>query len=117
MVDAATRAGGRSGRSGRSPSLLAADHGDGVAELADQLLSPGGAGVADWWGLPHHGKPMWRDLMARIEGPVVAQLQEAFADEADLGGELHGVAVPPARPESHRQLHESPRRRRCEQPR
>ncbi len=29
----------------------------------------GGAGIADWWAKPLNGKPMWRDMMARIEGP------------------------------------------------
>jgi len=40
----------------------------------------GGAGVADWWGMPLHGKPMWRDLMARIEGPVVARIQGVLSE-------------------------------------
>ena len=40
----------------------------------------GGAGVADWWAQPTHGKPMWRDMMARIEGPVVAQIQGVVAE-------------------------------------
>jgi cardiolipin synthase A/B len=35
----------------------------------------GGAGIADWWGKPLHGKPMWRDAMARVEGPVVSDIQ------------------------------------------
>ena len=35
----------------------------------------GGAGIADWWYKPLHGKPMWRDMMARIEGPVVPAVQ------------------------------------------
>lgn len=35
----------------------------------------GGAGVADWWYKPQHGKARWRDMMARIEGPVVAAIQ------------------------------------------
>jgi cardiolipin synthase A/B len=40
----------------------------------------GGAGVADWWWKPHRGKPMWRDMMARIEGPVVSDIQGAVAE-------------------------------------
>src|SRR5206468_1597454 len=40
----------------------------------------GGAGVADWWSKRHRGKPMWRDMMARIEGPVVAQIQGVVAE-------------------------------------
>jgi cardiolipin synthase len=40
----------------------------------------GGAGIADWWWKPHKGKPMWRDMMARIEGPVVPDIQGVFAE-------------------------------------
>jgi cardiolipin synthase len=40
----------------------------------------GGAGVADWWAKPMHGKPMWRDMMARIEGPVVSKIQGVLAE-------------------------------------
>jgi cardiolipin synthase len=34
----------------------------------------GGAGLADWWLKPTRRKPVWRDMMARIEGPVVATI-------------------------------------------
>jgi cardiolipin synthase len=40
----------------------------------------GGAGVADWWAGPHKGKPMWRDMMARVEGPLVARIQGVLAE-------------------------------------
>ena len=40
----------------------------------------GGAGVADWWGRSIDGKPMWRDMMARIQGPVVSDVQGVFAE-------------------------------------
>ena len=40
----------------------------------------GGAGIADWWAEPQDGKPMWRDMMARIEGPVVASIQGVIAE-------------------------------------
>jgi cardiolipin synthase len=40
----------------------------------------GGAGVADWWGLPLHGKPVWRDMMLRFEGPVVSDIQGILAE-------------------------------------
>src|SRR6185436_719774 len=40
----------------------------------------GGAGIADWWWKRHKGKPMWRDVMARIEGPVVADIQGVIAE-------------------------------------
>jgi cardiolipin synthase len=40
----------------------------------------GGAGVADWWMKPLHGKPVWRDMMARIEGPVVTAIQGIAAE-------------------------------------
>jgi cardiolipin synthase len=40
----------------------------------------GGAGVADWWAKSKHGKPMWRDMMVRVEGPVVSDIQGVFAE-------------------------------------
>ena len=40
----------------------------------------GGAGVADWWAGPLHHKPMWRDMMARIEGPIVSDIQGVVAE-------------------------------------
>jgi cardiolipin synthase len=40
----------------------------------------GGAGVADWWAKPLDGRPMWRDMMARIQGPIVAQVQGVIAE-------------------------------------
>jgi len=40
----------------------------------------GGAGVADWWAVPMRGKPRWRDTMARVEGPVVADIAGVFAE-------------------------------------
>ena len=40
----------------------------------------GGAGVADWWAKPTRGKPLWRDMMARIEGPVVADIAGVLAE-------------------------------------
>jgi cardiolipin synthase A/B len=40
----------------------------------------GGAGVADWWGKPLHGKPIWRDTMARVEGPVVSDIQGILSE-------------------------------------
>jgi cardiolipin synthase len=47
---------------------------DGVIAFA------GGAGIADWWAIPRRGKPMWRDMMARIEGPVVSDIQGIVAE-------------------------------------
>jgi cardiolipin synthase A/B len=40
----------------------------------------GGAGIADWWAVSTHHKPMWRDMMARIEGPIVADIQGVVAE-------------------------------------
>ena len=40
----------------------------------------GGAGIADWWAKPHKGKPPWRDMMVRIEGPIVADVQGVLAE-------------------------------------
>ncbi len=45
-----------------------------------QVAFVGGAGIADWWWKPHKGKPMWRDMMARIEGPVVSDIQGVAAE-------------------------------------
>jgi cardiolipin synthase len=49
----------------------------------------GGAGVADWWWKPHRRKPMWRDVMARIEGPVVSDIQGIVAENwMECDGEI-----------------------------
>ncbi len=48
----------------------------------------GGAGVADWWWKPARtrwwrrvgGRTAWRDMMARIEGPVVPDIQGVVAE-------------------------------------
>jgi cardiolipin synthase len=40
----------------------------------------GGAGVADWWALPLRGKPLWRDMMLRFEGPIVSDIQGIIAE-------------------------------------
>jgi cardiolipin synthase A/B len=40
----------------------------------------GGAGVADWWAEGDGRKPMWRDMMARVEGPVVPDIQGVAAE-------------------------------------
>jgi cardiolipin synthase len=40
----------------------------------------GGAGIADWWARPTGRRPAWRDMMARIEGPLVADIQGIFAE-------------------------------------
>ena len=39
----------------------------------------GGAGIADQWYKGHRRNPRWRDTVVRVEGPVVASLQSAFA--------------------------------------
>jgi cardiolipin synthase len=40
----------------------------------------GGAGIADWWAQSTKGKPAWRDGMARIEGPIVSDIQGIVAE-------------------------------------
>jgi cardiolipin synthase len=40
----------------------------------------GGAGVADWWAFPKGSRRPWRDTMAKFEGPIVAALQGAAAE-------------------------------------
>jgi cardiolipin synthase len=54
-----------------------------------EIAFVGGAGVAEWWARPMHGKPMWRDMMARIEGPVVNDVQGVFAENwTEVCGEI-----------------------------
>jgi cardiolipin synthase A/B len=45
-----------------------------------RIAFTGGAGVADWWMKPQRGRPVWRDTMLRVEGPIVAALQGTFAE-------------------------------------
>ena len=45
-----------------------------------RLAFTGGAGIADWWLLPHKRTAAWRDTMVWIEGPVVAAIQGVFAE-------------------------------------
>jgi cardiolipin synthase len=40
----------------------------------------GGAGIADWWWKAGRRGPTWRDTMARIEGPVVTDVQGILAE-------------------------------------
>ena len=55
-------------------------HAPRAAVVDGRVAFVGGAGVADWWAGPAHGKPMWRDMMARIEGPVVSDIQGIVAE-------------------------------------
>lgn len=58
-----------------------------------ELGFTGGAGYADCWNGRAKGKWQWRDTMYRVRGPVVAQMQHAFADnwkeltKVDLAGD------------------------------
>ncbi|HYE18695.1 MAG TPA: phospholipase D-like domain-containing protein [Tepidisphaeraceae bacterium] len=75
-------------------ALLAVDHRTHRKLLIvdGRIGFTGGAGIADEWrgdaDSPHH----WRDTQFRIEGPAVAQLQAAFADNwvQETGQVLHG---------------------------
>jgi cardiolipin synthase len=40
----------------------------------------GGAGIGDHWLKQQDGKNRWRDTMARVEGPAVAEMQGTFAE-------------------------------------
>jgi cardiolipin synthase A/B len=51
-----------------------------VLVIDGRVAFVGGAGVADWWFKRTRGKPMWRDMMARIEGPVVSNIQGIVAE-------------------------------------
>ena len=49
----------------------------------------GGAGIADWWMKPGPRGPVWRDTMARLEGPIVTALQGVFAENwLEASGEI-----------------------------
>ena len=67
----------------------------------DRVAFVGGAGVADWWMKPTDGKAMWRDMMARVEGPVVSWIQGIVAENwLECCGEiLTGVETYKPRPE------------------
>lgn len=45
-----------------------------------QVAFVGGAGVADRWMRPAGGKPSWRDMMVRLEGPIVSDVQGIVAE-------------------------------------
>jgi cardiolipin synthase len=45
-----------------------------------EIAFVGGAGIADWWVKGKGRHPMWRDMMVRIEGPVVSDVQGVFAE-------------------------------------
>jgi cardiolipin synthase len=49
----------------------------------------GGVGIADVWDGNADSPDHWRDTMARIEGPAVAQMQSAFEDNwSEVTGDL-----------------------------
>jgi cardiolipin synthase len=49
----------------------------------------GGAGVADQWWKPQGEHPPWRDMMARIEGPLVSDIQGVLAENwVECRGEI-----------------------------
>ncbi|HEX6209887.1 MAG TPA: phospholipase D-like domain-containing protein [Methylomirabilota bacterium] len=49
----------------------------------------GGAGISDWWATACQGQPPWRDTMVRMEGPIVAACQAAFAENwIDCRGDI-----------------------------
>jgi len=49
----------------------------------------GGAGIADWWMTPRGDTPRWRDIMARVEGPVVSTILGIVAENwLECSGEI-----------------------------
>ena len=49
----------------------------------------GGAGICDWWIKKTSRGPTWRDLYARIEGPLVPVIQGIFAENwVECTGEI-----------------------------
>ena len=67
----------------------------------------GGACVGDRWLGDAERKPLWRDTHYRVEGPVVAQIQGAFATnwEQVTGEFLPGEAFPELTPAGPAQAH------------
>ncbi len=51
-----------------------------ILVIDGRVAFTGGAGISDWWAIDHRGQPPWRDLMVRVEGPVVAAIQAVFAE-------------------------------------
>jgi cardiolipin synthase len=74
----------------------------------------GGVGIADDWLGDAEDKKHWRDTVARVEGPVVTQMQSAFMDNwvKSRGELLTGLdyfpALPPAGPHLTQVLKSSP---------
>jgi cardiolipin synthase A/B len=67
-----------------------------------EIAFVGGAGIADWWGKAVGRRPMWRDMMVRIEGPVVSDVQGVFAENwLECCGE---ILVGPDTYKPHRQV-------------
>jgi cardiolipin synthase len=64
-----------------------------------------GHGIADMWGPPKRARNQniggWRDTAARLEGPVVAELQTAFFEnwvKVNRRAVLHDAYFPPSEP-------------------
>src|SRR3954462_13435317 len=74
----------------------------------------GGVGIADEWLGDADSKEHWRDTVARVEGPVVTQMQSAFMDNwvKSRGELLSGLdyfpALAPAGPNIAQVLKSSP---------
>jgi len=66
----------------------------------------GGVGIADDWLGDADSKEHWRDTVARVEGPVVTQMQSAFMDNwvKSRGELLTGLDYFPALPPAGRQI-------------
>ncbi|HEY6214262.1 MAG TPA: phospholipase D-like domain-containing protein, partial [Vicinamibacterales bacterium] len=45
-----------------------------------EIAFVGGAGFADWWWRPQKNKPAWRDMMLRVEGPLVSDVAGVVAE-------------------------------------
>jgi len=71
-----------------------------------QVAFVGGAGIADWWMKPNVKGPVWRDTMARIEGPVVSDIQGVLSENwLECCGE---IMTGPETYKPHRPVGESP---------
>lgn len=60
-----------------------------VLVVDGEVAFVGGAGFADRWAQPSGGRPGWRDMMARIEGPLVNDIQGVVAENwLECAGEI-----------------------------
>jgi cardiolipin synthase len=97
-VGPALRAAGCDVREFRPPAIsdIARNHRK-IVVIDGRIGVTGGFGIRDDWLLAQDGDPRWRDTNVRIAGPVVADMQRAFAENwLECGAPLLPASVFPA---------------------